>query len=641
MYFLNLTLGQFLAVFGGVGLGVVALYLWDRSRRRVTVPTLRFWRDSQQPAQIKHRRRIQQPWSLLLQLAGIALLLLAIAQMRLGSPAEAARDHVVVLDTSAWMAARAKGGTLMDAARAGARAFVRAMPPGDRVMLVRADALATPATAFESKRQALDDAIAASKPGATALNLEQALEFARQAQRLQGGNPGEIVYIGHGRTAGATAETLCSGCSLRVIPIDAPVSNCGLHSIGLKRSQAEPDVWEVLVDVRNYGRDSRAVTLALAFGGTLVGTRELTLAGGAAQSASFRLRARAGGWLEARVAPSDDLESNHRAVIEVPPRSSVKITVYSQEPDLLRPVFAASPEVDATFRSPAQYTSSDGADLVILDRFSPAQPPSKPAIWIEPPEAGSPVRVRMVTTDAPLTHWRSDHPLAAGLRTRDVRLDSTEILQPASSDTVIASSEAGPVAVARDRAPKMFAIGFHPVRTRMRYELATPLLFANAIRWMHPEAFRRRELYAGNAGMVSVTAGPESERAEVKVVSQSGTPLPYTRHGRTVRFFVASPGVVRVLTAEGESVHSLVLPELAENVWTPPRGVRRGLPPPRIGPNYRELWPWLALAGALLLLLEWLKYGRRRLALARTPHTVPSRRLKARSVFASIRGFFV
>ena len=34
MYFLNLSLGQFLVLFGGVSAVMIALYLLDRSRRR-------------------------------------------------------------------------------------------------------------------------------------------------------------------------------------------------------------------------------------------------------------------------------------------------------------------------------------------------------------------------------------------------------------------------------------------------------------------------------------------------------------------------------------------------------------------------------------------------------------------------------
>src|SRR5664279_2472341 len=117
MYFLHLSFLQFLAVFGAVAAVSVALYLLDRSRRKLVVSTLRFWIAAEQPAVAARRRRVQQPWSLVLQLASMALLLLAIGQLRLGTPAQAGRDHVIVLDTSAWMAGRSANGTLMDAAR--------------------------------------------------------------------------------------------------------------------------------------------------------------------------------------------------------------------------------------------------------------------------------------------------------------------------------------------------------------------------------------------------------------------------------------------------------------------------------------------------------------------------------------------
>src|SRR5213593_4368852 len=106
MYLLNLSLGQFLALFGSVSALMIALYLLDRSRRKQVVSTLRFWVAAEQPAAAARRRHINQPWSLILQLLSMALLILAIAQLRLGSPEQAGRDHVIVVDTSAWMAAR-------------------------------------------------------------------------------------------------------------------------------------------------------------------------------------------------------------------------------------------------------------------------------------------------------------------------------------------------------------------------------------------------------------------------------------------------------------------------------------------------------------------------------------------------------
>src|ERR1700690_741133 len=105
MYFLNLSLAQFLAVFGAVSATMVLLYLLGRSRRKQVVATLRFWVAAEQPTVVHKRKKIQQPLSLILQLVSMLLLLLAIAQLRLGTPRATAPDHVLILDTSAWMAA--------------------------------------------------------------------------------------------------------------------------------------------------------------------------------------------------------------------------------------------------------------------------------------------------------------------------------------------------------------------------------------------------------------------------------------------------------------------------------------------------------------------------------------------------------
>ena len=63
---------------------------------------------------------------------------------------------------------------------------------------MRADALATPVTQFDSDKNSVSDAIRRSRPSTSALNLEQAFEFAQQAQRLQSQKAGEIVFVGAG-----------------------------------------------------------------------------------------------------------------------------------------------------------------------------------------------------------------------------------------------------------------------------------------------------------------------------------------------------------------------------------------------------------------------------------------------------------
>ncbi len=628
MSFLNLSLGELIGLVSAISAGVVALYLLDRSKRRQIVATLRFWAAADVRTELKHRRRIQQPWSLLLQLISLALLLLAVAGPRWGA-LQNARDHVLILDTSAWMGARTRTGTLMDQAKVLASAYVKSLPPSDRVMVVRADALATPVTPFESNRQAIADAIRQSEAGASQLNLEQAFEFAQRAQRLQSAQAGEIVFAGAGRVPEEEATLSSVPSNLRVLGVDVTQENVGLRKIGLRRSQTSPDTWEIFVAVRNYGARPHAIDLGLQFGGAPVGARRMTLKPGAEEQATFNYRTRAAGYLEARIrfvdGTRDAFPQDDRAVIELPSEKPLLVTVYSSEPESLRPLFAADPQVDAVFMEPAKYDAEVKANIVVLDRFAPPVRPRVDSIWIEPPAEGSPVPVLGVRSSVKLDAWRSDTPLGAGLHTKDVQLQSGEVFSAAPGDIPVAESAEGPLILGRPGrgpdAPKMVVIGFNPLRSSMKYELATPLLVANILRWMAPETFRRWEVQAGTVGTVSVPLIKGTDPATVRVLTEDQRPLPFSIEGNELRFFSGSPGTVRVLTGDRETAYSLTLPDLAVATWRPPPGVRRGIPRASVASvSTTDIWPWLAFLGGLGLLIDWLLYGRSRAFRLRAAH---------------------
>jgi hypothetical protein len=613
MNFLNLSLGELMGLVGTISAAVVALYLLDRSKRRQLVATLRFWAPAEVRTELKHRRRIQQPWSLVLQLLSLALLLLAMAGPRWSGEDRSSRDHVLILDTSAWMGARSRQGTLMDDARAAGRAYLKSLPSRDRVMLVRADALATPATAFESNRQVLEEAIRRSQPGASALNLEQALEFAQRAQKLQSLRAGEIVFAGAGRVPEEDATLAAPPGNLRVLAVGAQQENVGLRKIGLRRSPASPDTWEIFVAARNYGVRRHDVDLALQFGGAPAGSRRLSLKPGTEEQITFTYRTRAAGWLEARLNARDAFPQDDRALIELPAQKPLRIVVYSAEPQLLRPLIAANPHVNAVFEAPAKYDPRVNADIVLLDRFAPDVRPHADSIWIEPPSAGSPIPVRAVRSGVKLEQWRPETTLGAGLHTKDVQLESAEVFTASAGDIPVAESAEGPLVIARPGSPKVAAIGFHPARSSMKYELATPLLIANILRWMAPETFRRWEVQAGTVGTVNLALENGTDPASVRVLDENQRPLPFTIAGNTLRFFSGAPGTVRVLMGDRELVYSLTLPDVADAMWQPPPNARRGVPRTS-GQNIRprDLWPWLALLGGLGLLVDWLLYGRSR-----------------------------
>jgi hypothetical protein len=617
VYFLNLSFLQFLAVFGSISAISVALYLLDRSRRKLVVSTLRFWMAAEQPAVAARRRRIQQPWSLLLQLASMALLILAIAQLRLGTPAQAGRDHVIVLDTSSWMAARSGTRTLMDVATDRARQYLKALPSRDRVMLVRADGMATPATAFEIDRRKVDAAIRASHPGATALNLDQALAFARHVQGQDGRRVGEIAFIGAGRTAPRDPGTAgAPPRNLRFIAVADNVENVGLRKIGARRSGKDSELWEIYVSLRNYGARPHAVNVALDFGppgaaGRVTqASRPMTLDPGAESEASFEYRTSAGGILGVRLTPHDSFPDDDHAELELPAQPMLPVTVYSREPELLKPILSATPRITPRYRKLEEYQANDSG-LVILDRFAPPTRPVADSIWIDPPAAGSPVPIRSSVDQVAFSGWDPEHPVTAGLHAKDFKLEKASVFETGTGDARIGEVAAGAVIVARPGKPKTVVIGFHPALTGMKYELATPLLFANLLRWMSPETFRRSETAAGSVGAVKLVMEQAAAVPDVKVTATDGSSVPFTLRDRTLTFFSGAPGGVKVVAGDREYLYSLSLPELWDTKWTAPPDTKAGIPHfAQVLDTSSDLWPWLALAGALGLLVEWILYGR-------------------------------
>jgi hypothetical protein len=616
MAFANLTAAQFLALAGAGSAFVLLLYLLDRSRRRQVVATLRFWTPADSPVEVR-RWRIHQPLSLLLQLLALLLLLLAVAGMQTGGEEDAARDHVIVLDTSAWMAARSGGaGTWMEQARADALGYLAALPAVDRVMVFHAGSSVTPVTSFESDRQLIEEAIEAARPGAGAVNLSEAVDVAGRVLQLHGRRAGEVVFVGPGHTMGVDASVIPEVENLRFIQVQGKIENAGLVRVGLQHSLAVANEWEVFVAVRNQARQPRNLEVSAEFAGSPAVFRRLDMGPGEDRQFTFPLRTRAAGLLEVRILGEDGFPGDNAAVLEVPAREPLRVVVRSARPELLRPLFAASTLVDATYRRPDDPVA-DEADLLVLDGCPrPAGAAVVNTVWIRPPQQDSPVPVRNVANEVTVERWSIDHPVSNGLQTPDLIVARAMVFEPQNEVAVLATGPAGAVAVAREVGEppvKEVILGFHPADTAMRNDLSAPLLFANIVRWMNPGLFQRWELNAGSAGLVTVPVAEELAPGDVTVADESGQELPFTLDDRLLRFYSGRAGAVTVQAGDRRIVCSLGLPPSPGGSWEPPDGVLKGVPPAAGGSGLPvNWWPWLALAGGICLLAEWLLYGQTR-----------------------------
>jgi Mg-chelatase subunit ChlD len=641
LFFANLSLFEFLSLLSVVSAATVALYLLSRSRRRMTVATLRFWQNASQAAQQRRRRRVDQPWSLILQLLAILCLLLAIAQPRWGTRILGGRDHVLLLDTSSWMGAPARDGDLSMEARRAALRWMRTLPSQDRVMVIRAGAEALPATRFEADRGAVEAAIRASVPGAGALDLDESLSLARQSQKLEAREPGEIVYVGAARLASDPAA-LQLPAHFRYVPVAAPPANAGFTGASLQRVPGEATHWQATFAVRNYASQPRVAQVSVGYGGAQAGARRVTLAPLAGTTLTFDIRATAAGWVEARLTPSDAMPADDSVTLELPSPAPLRVAVYSDSPEFLRPVFSSDPRLAAQYLPASAYRRDPDAGLIIIDGFAPSQPPERPSLWIAPPAAASPIPARLVSGELVLSHWDNDTPLGAGLRSRNLKLKGALVLDLPPGATPVATTPQGVVAAAllqRGKLQPLAVIGFHPMRTELRSEIAAPLLFANLLEALAPEALVERGTLAAAPGVVQTELPAGVDPALLNVADENARPVPYTLDGRTLRLFTPRSGTVRVRAGAFEQIYSLVLPGYGAFRWEVPAGVPHGLPRttvPEVLP--RELWKWLAALALILILLEWWLFGRGHSW--STPSMWPSLAFKGVAIAACLVAFF-
>ncbi len=624
MFFLNLSLGEFFTLLGVVGGLVTALYLLDKSKRKKVVSTLRFWSPARSAEELQSRRRMRDPWSLLLQLLGIVLLLLAIAQLQWGSKRWRGHDHVLLLDTSAWSAAVFAGSTVLNEEKHLAASYLAALPGIDRVMLVRVDSLATPVTPFTNNRNQLGLAISSSQSQSSALNLPQALAFATQAQNWAEGIPGEIVYVGP-RMISGQAPTAPVPTNLRILPVDLNSEHVGIDHLAAKRDPAESNAWDATVALKNFGAHPHSVRLETRYAGTPFAPRLINLAAHQETTAEYRFTSPAAGDLVARLTPSDSLLTDHQASLRLPRSGPLQITVYTGRPDEWRPLLEANHRLSSHFFSPSQYpSSSQPGEVVVLDGFSPRLRPTVPSLWIHPPRDSSPIPIKGIDYDSVIKTWHNETILGAGLHAKETHIPNAELFESFDGDIPVASASGGPIVIARDpgsHQPRFGIIGFDPLQAQFKFAVTTPILFANFLHWLSPESFRTLDLSAASVGTATVAIDPNERTDQIRVVDDKGLASPFTFRNGTLQLFSAEPSVLHIYSAGRERILSLTLPEVAETLWPIPTAAAQGMPrrSQLSGPPV-DLWKWLAVAGLGCLLAEWLLFGRqRRAAIPRRP----------------------
>lgn len=621
MGLLNLALGQLLGLFLPIAGFLIALYFYDRSRRRVVVSTLRFWPRLPAPPVRRRHKRIQHPLSLALQLVAMLLLLLAIADPRPEAGGRAGRQLVVLLDTSAAMAAAsADGNRLMDEAKALALSYLDRARGSDRILLIEADGAPAIQVPFTTDRQQLRAAVLAAEPGWTALDLGAALKLAAGTLRIEldadreelpaGPGGAEVAYIGPGRFAG---QPVRSGVLplVRFIETSEPTDSVGLLALRASSDDTSPGRWDVELVARNYGAEQATARIEFLFNDSLLGHRDLSMPSGEESDLRFTLRTQRPGRLVARTADGDEFDANNEAAIDIPPPRLVSLQVLDGSEEALRPLLASGARVQPSFVG--SIDELDDNAIHVWARGGEASR-SRRAIVLAPPGTASPAGEASSARRLPIDQWSASHPLAAGVRDRDMVPSRARTFEKQPGDEVVAWTSDGPVILARASGQrKLVAFGFDLADDSVRRRLAAPLLFANAVAWLDSGAFRVESVEARPPGTVEIEA-PNSSVRDIAVRDESGRSVPWVlTRGGLIKFYAGESGTYRAMTQDTDIRLYMSQPDIAGATWEPSEDVRRGLPPAWVGGGgtWRP-WLWLAALAGLVLAYDWVRFGRGR-----------------------------
>jgi hypothetical protein len=470
---------------------VVAMYLLKLRREERVVPSTLLW------TRLISDVEANAPWQklrrsllLLLQLLLVAILALLAARPFLERPAGLARDIVLVLDTSASMAATDVLPNRLEAAKTAAIDALRDLPAGGKVSIVTADRTARIVVNETADMGRVRQALDGIRPTSASGDLGDALELAGKLAARSG--DAQILVGTDG--ALATAPTASVDAPIRVLSVGRSRKNQAIVALAV-RTAPSAVTRSVFVSVANLDLEDARRRLELWGDGGLLEVRELQLDPQARADVVIDDVPRGIGALEVRLAGSDpavatapdDLATDDRAWAIVPSDRTRLILLVGPGDPYLETALSYLPNVELYGVTPEEYGPAtqreDGRpwDLTIFEGPLPAELPRTPILAIAPTATSPLGQVTGTFKDPGIGSLSPDEPILryVDLNTTHISAASRLVL-PDWARTVIPGPNGAPLLYAGNRAGLPTAVlAFEPRRSDLPLQVAFPILLAN------------------------------------------------------------------------------------------------------------------------------------------------------------------
>ena len=617
----------FLQPLGGVAAlslaAIVALYFLKARRPARPVSSTLWWRPIVLDRQAAVPwQRLRPSWLLALQALAAILVVGALLRPALVSAQALAGQTILVVDNSETMQATDVAPSRFAVAVSDARALVDRLGPHARMTLIAMGPSPYVVASSVGQRQPLLQALDQLKPTDGQADLQDALQLA--------------VASAGPKTSGTRLIILSDGVTE---PLNEPATlpfPVQYKRIGVSNENTAVTALTIvpgltgetaIAHVQDFGQEPAHFTAEMFADGQLTDAQTTELSGGGSQDITFSVPPGTS-YVKVTLLPAGDLRAGDSAVAVASPAQKVRVLLVTNGDLFLQKALVLRPDVTLTTEAPGAWrraqASSPDVDLFVFDGFvPPALPAHSPYLVVGPPPdrqlgSGRPV------VPGQLLPAEANDPLLYDVDLSNVDVAATADLQGSTFGTVVISSPAGPVLLVRDGGPAQppaAVLGVYLHDSDLVLRTAFPILVNHLSEFLAPNAVPSLSQEPGTP----VTLAPGPGAREV-LVTRPDRHIDVVARGRSN--LVASGGTLLFTDTAEVGLYKVTV--VGPGATQQDSYIAVNAPGTSIAPQeqldvtgatgkaqasaslYQGLWTVIAVAGLVVLALEWLVYHRAR-----------------------------
>ncbi len=596
---------------------VVVLYFLRLRRTVKVVSSTWLWKRTLDEYRVNRPfQKFQNHLLLWLQLAALLLLAFAVARPAIEAHRTETGVHIVLVDQSASMGTIEAGGvTRLDLAKDFVKKLASGTKSTDRLAVIAFSDRASVVCPLTADRAAVLRGLDVIAPTHRPTRIEEGWQTALSIARGFDASDVYLVSDGGFRKLGALVE---ANANVHYVPVGVTADNLGVVHLETRLAEDDQRTVEIFARVTNRRTTDARATVELRLNDRLVDAQQVVLKAESDRGVVFERPVSDDGMAEVRIVGSDAFPEDNQAWIPLRSLETVRIVLVGEENVFLKNALANDTRVELTAVAAADYEKLKGqfaeTDLTVFDGVTPAGPLERGTYLMfgaVPPDW----KLEGATASPTLKTWSTEHALTRYINFSTLSVIKGIRFEPPVWAPVLLGSDQGPVMAAGERGGVRVAVaGFRLLDSDWPLRVSFPLFIANAIRWAKDADLASMGHAVLPGEPLAIRAPRELQEGTLTGPDGVGHRLSNRESDRLFYSRTDKPGVYRVRwdKAKADVLYAVSLLDAGESDIRPAEDIPMG--EAKVSGRLAsalirwELTPWIALAGLMILVIEWFVY---------------------------------